>query len=151
MKDTIQTILVPVDFSDATDKVIQAAQTIALAFKSRVVLLHIVEPEPDFVGFEPGPVSVRKSVAKEFHAEHAHLEESKQKLVAAGVDVIALQIQGPTIEKILHEGVQQNADMIVLGSHGHGSLHHLLTGSVAAGVLKDSVCPVLIVPVKKRA
>ncbi|MGB8355880.1 MAG: universal stress protein [Chthoniobacteraceae bacterium] len=151
MKDNIQTILVPVDFSDATDKVIQAAQTIALAFKSRVVLLHIVEPEPDFVGFEPGPVSVRQSVAKEFHAEHANLEQSKQKLTSAGVNVIALQIQGPTIEKILHESVQQNAGMIVLGSHGHGALHHLLTGSVAAGVLKATTCPVLIVPVKKQA
>lgn len=150
MKDTIQTILVPVDFSDATEKVIQMAGTLAQAFKSRVVLLHVAEPEPDFVGFEPGPVSVRQSVAKEFHAEHASLEQSKQKLATEGVEVVALQIQGPTIEKILHEIAQQNAGIVVLGSHGHGALHHLLAGSVAAGVLKAAACPVLIVPVKKQ-
>ena len=148
MQDNIQTLLVPVDFSDVTSKVLRMAQTLALAFKSRVVLLHIVEPEPDFVGFEPGPVSVRSSVAKEFHAEHKHLEEAKQQLAAAGVNVVALQIQGATVEKILLESIQQNAGMIVLGSHGHGALYNLFAGSVATGVLKLAKCPVLIVPGK---
>jgi len=146
MKDSIHTLLVPIDFSDATPNVLEAARTLALAFKSRIVLLHISEPEPDFVGFEPGPVSVRTSVAKEFHTQHKQLDESKQQLAKAGIDVIALHIQGPTIEKILHECVQQDADIIVLGSHGHGALHNLLTGSVAGGVLKSAKCPVLVVP-----
>jgi nucleotide-binding universal stress UspA family protein len=151
MKDTVHTLLVPVDFSDVTANVLEEAQTLALAFKSRIVLLHISEPEPDFVGFEPGPVSVRSSVAKEFHTEHKHLEEAKQQLVKAGIEVVALHIQGPTIEKIIQESAQQNADIIVLGSHGHGALHNLLTGSVAAGVLKSAKRPVLIVPAAARA
>jgi len=151
MNDNIQTLLVAVDFSDVTEKVLQAALTLATAFKSRVVLLHVAEPEPDFVGYEPGPVSVRSSVAKELHVEHSQLEQAKQKFTAAGVEVIALQIQGPTIEKILHESVQQNAGIVVLGSHGHGALHGLLTGSVAAGVLKGAKCPVLLVPAARSA
>lgn len=150
MKQNIQTLLVPIDFSDVTEKVIETAETLALLFKGRVVLLHVVEPDPDFVGFEPGPVTVRSSVAKEFHEEHQRLQDAKQKLVAAGIDVTALQIQGSTVEKILHEREQQNAGMIVLGSHGHGALHNLLTGSVTAGVLKFAKCPVLVVPSEKR-
>lgn len=146
MKDTIRTLLVPIDFSDVTANVLETAQTLALAFKSRVVLLHVAEPEPDFVGFEPGPVSVRSSVAKEFHTQHRQLEDAKAQLAKAGIEVVALHIQGPTIEKILQESLQQNADIIVLGSHGHGALHNLLAGSVAAGVLKSSKCPVLVVP-----
>jgi len=151
MTDKIHTLLVPIDFSDVTPRVLDAARTLAGAFSSRVVLIHVVEPEPDFVGFEPGPVSVRSSVAKEFHQEHKQLEAAKQQLEGAGINVTALQIQGATVEKILHESAQQNADFIVLGSHGHGALHNLLTGSVAAGVLKSSKCPVLIVPSVKRA
>jgi nucleotide-binding universal stress UspA family protein len=146
MKKIPQTLLVPVDFSDVTASVLDAAQTLALAFKSRVVLLHLVEPEPDFVGFEAGPATVRSSVAKEFREEHKHLEEAKQQLEKAGVNVCALQIQGPTVAKILDEAGRQNADMILIGSHGHGALYHLFAGDVAAGILKDAKCPVLVVP-----
>ena len=85
-------------------------------------------------------------MAKEFHGQHKHLEEAKSQLTNSGLDVLALHIQGSTVEKILHESVQQGADMIVLGSHGHGALYKLLTGSVAAGVLKAARCPVLVVP-----
>jgi len=151
MKNNVHTLLVPIDFSDVTPKVLEAAQNLAQAFKSRIVLLHIAEPEPDFVGFEPGPVSVRTSVAKEFHTQHKQLDEAKQQLAKTGIEVVALHIQGSTVEKILHESLQQQADIIVLGSHGHGALHKLLTGSVAAGVLKSATCPVLVVPAGKRA
>ena len=151
MKGTPQTLLVPVDFSNVTAKMVETAQTLALAFKSRVVLLHVVEPEPDFVGFDVGPVTVRSSVAKEFREEHKQLEPLKQQLEKAGVETVALQIQGPTIAKILQEADQQNAGMIIIGSHGHGALHHLLTGNVAAGVLKSAKCPVLMVPSQERS
>jgi nucleotide-binding universal stress UspA family protein len=50
----MKTILVPIDFSDATTRVIDTAKQFAAAFGSRLVLLHVTEPEPDFVGFEPG-------------------------------------------------------------------------------------------------
>jgi nucleotide-binding universal stress UspA family protein len=150
MKDNVHNLLVPIDFSDVTPFVLEAAQTLALAFKSRIVLLHIAEPEPDFVGFEPGPVSVRSSVAKEFHGQHKQLEESRQQLVNAGIETVALHIQGPTVEKIIHESIQQNAGIIVLGSHGHGALYNLLTGSIAAGILKSAKCPVLVVPAGLR-
>ena len=151
MKDNVHTLLVPIDFSDVTPNVLEAAGTLARAFKSRIVLLHIAEPEPDFVGFEPGPVSVRSSVAKEFHSQHKGLDEAKHQLADTGIEVLALHIQGSTVEKIIHESAQQKADIIVLGSHGHGALHNLLTGSVAAGVLKSAKCPVLVVPAGAHA
>ena len=55
----MKTILVPVDFSDATEPVVETAKRIAGPFKSRIILLHVAEPEPDFIGFEPGPITVR--------------------------------------------------------------------------------------------
>ncbi|RYG25242.1 MAG: universal stress protein, partial [Burkholderiales bacterium] len=55
----IQTILVPVDFSDVTPKVVAAAAAFAQPFGANLVLLYVSEPEPDFVGFEPGPQAVR--------------------------------------------------------------------------------------------
>lgn len=142
----MKTILVPVDFSDVTPRVIETAQTLARAFGSRVVLLHISEPEPDFVGFEPGPMAVRASVARDFKKEHQKLEELRAGVVAAGVDVLALHIQGPMVDKVVDEAQKQNADAIVIGSHGHGALFEFLVGSVTSGVLRAAKCPVIVVP-----
>ena len=55
----MKTILVPVDFSDTTAPVLAEAQVLAKALGGDLVLLKVAEPEPDFVGFEPGPQTVR--------------------------------------------------------------------------------------------
>lgn len=146
----IQTILVPVDFSDVTSTVVSAAAALAQPFNSKIVLLHVSEPEPDFVGFEPGPQAVRASVARDFRAEHQKLEELKQSLGSSGSAVTALHIQGPMVEKILQEAEQHGAGLIVMGSHGHGAFYNLLVGSVTSGVLKGATCPVLVVPAERQ-
>ena len=142
----MNTILVPVDFSDTTPRVVDTARQLARAFSSRIVLLNVAEPEPDFVGFEPGPVTVRQSVARDFKVEHQRLEELKKVAAQDAVEVQALHIQGPSVEKILHEAGEQQASWIVMGSHGHGALYELLVGSVTHGVMKGAKCPVVIVP-----
>jgi nucleotide-binding universal stress UspA family protein len=40
------------------------------------------------------------------------------------------------------------ADLVMVGSHGHGGLHHLLVGSVTEDVLRRSTRPVIVVPAK---
>ena len=59
-----------------------------------------------------------------------------------------LLIEGDTKEIIVKEALEINADMIIMGSHGHSSFHKVLVGSVTNSVLKKLSCPVLIVPVK---
>jgi nucleotide-binding universal stress UspA family protein len=142
----MKTILVPVDFSDATAPVIQTAKNMASAFGARIMLLHVAEPEPDFVGFETGPLSVREAVAHDLQAEHRKVDQLKDELTASGFDAHALQVQGPAAEKIVHEAEKLRANFIVIGSHGHGALYHLLVGSVTEGVLKKTPCPVVVVP-----
>ena len=141
-----KTILVPVDFSDVTAKVVQTASEMAKAFGSKVVLLHVSDPDPDFVGFEPGPQAVRTVVARDFKTEHQKIAEWKETLVRSGVETTSLHIQGPLADKILLEADAQGAGLIVIGSHGHGAFYNLLVGSVTSGVLKGAKCPVLVVP-----
>ena len=147
----LKTILVPIDFSDATPSVVQYASELAGAFGGKIVLLHVSEPEPDFVGFEAGPQAVRASVARDFRAEHQKLDELKHSLTASGIETTALQIQGALAEKILLEAETQAAGLIVMGSHGHGAIYNLLVGSVTSGVLKKTKCPVLVVPAPRSA
>jgi nucleotide-binding universal stress UspA family protein len=142
----MKTILVPIDFSDVTAAVVDTAQKFAAALEGRLVLLNVAEPEPDFVGFEAGPPTVRVAVARDFKVERQRLDEVKAKCAASGAEVTALHIQGPIVDKILHEVGEQQADLIVMGSHGHGALYDLLVGSVTHGVIKSATCPVVVVP-----
>jgi len=125
---------------------VDTARQLARAFNARIVLLHVAEPEPDFVGFEPGPITVRQSVARDFKVEHQRLDELKKVAGQDAAEVQALHIQGPSVEKILDEADEQHASWIVMGSHGHGSLYELLVGSVTHGVMKGAKCPVVVVP-----
>lgn len=142
----MKTILVPVDFSDVTTEVVETARKFAAAFEGRLVILNVAEPEPDFVGFEAGPPAVRVATARDYKLERQRLDEIKTRLVSGGSNVTALHIQGPIVEKILHEAGEQQADLIVIGSHGHGAFYDLLVGSVTHGIIKDARCPVVVVP-----
>jgi nucleotide-binding universal stress UspA family protein len=142
----MKTILAPIDFSDVTGAVVQSAAAIAKAFQASLYLLHVAPPNPDFVGYEPGPQTVRDSVAQKFRKEHHQLQELESELKSRGLDIHALLVQGATAEKILQEASRLRAEMIVIGSHGHGALQKLLVGSVAEGILRKVPCPVLIVP-----
>ncbi len=140
-------ILVPVDFSNATDRTLQAAARLAGALKAELLLLHVAAPEPEFIGYETGPASVRQAVAHQLSSEHKQLQAMQHALESQALQVTALLVQGYTAEKILAEAERLPADLIVMGSHGHGGLHHLLMGSVAEGVVRKARCPVVLVPV----
>jgi nucleotide-binding universal stress UspA family protein len=49
-------------------------------------------------------------------------------------------------EEILNQADTLDADLIVMGTHGHGAMYNLLVGSATKGVLKHSTRPVLLVP-----
>jgi len=146
----MKTILVPIDFSDVTPHVVETARKFSAAFESRLVLLNVAEPEPDFVGFEAGPPTVRMAVARDFKVERQRLDELKAQCESSGGEVIARHIQGPIVDKILHEAGEQQADLIIIGSHGHGAFYDLLVGSVTHGVIKGARCPVVVVPAPSR-
>ena len=76
------------------------------------MLLKVAEPEPDFVGFEPGPATVRVAVAHDYRAEHVRLDELKAQAAVGGPRGAALHVQGPIVEKILdmRSGPQRSPD-----------------------------------------
>ena len=62
------------------------------------------------------------------------------------MSTIAHEREGSVVEEILKTAQEISADLIVMGSHGHGPVYHLLVGSVTEGVLKAGLRPVLLVP-----
>ncbi|UCF68516.1 MAG: universal stress protein [Acidobacteriota bacterium] len=140
------TILVAVDLSDVTRKMLAFVRGIAREAAHKVFIVHVAEPEPEFVGWEAGPGVVRDQVAKEFQREHAEVESMAVELRAEGVDATGLLVQGPTIATILDEVERRGADLLVVGSHGHGAAYDLAIGSISAGLIRKASLPVLVVP-----
>ena len=153
-------LLVGVDLSESTEKIVKKTEEIAKALSAKVWLLHITKSEPadsciagheqDSIEFEVDPLSPRDSLAKGFHGEHFHVQKIADRLRKADLDTTALLVHGATAETILKEASELDVDMIVVGSHGRGAMYQLLVGSVSEGILHNSRCPVLVVPTHKR-
>ena len=139
-------ILVPVDFSDGTEAVLLQAERLAKAFRAKIWLVHVAVVEPAFVGYDVGPGFIRDSVADQLRSEHQQLQNRERYFRRKGVDATSLLVRGDPADKILDEIDRLRVDMVVMGSHGHGTVHQFLTGSVCSDVLKRSHCPVLVVP-----
>lgn len=148
----MKTILVPVDLSTVTTRVCDAAAAFAQLISARVVLLHVVLPQPvrpgDFFAFDAGAV-MAAAVAEEKWADR-RLRTLAKRYTSKKIPVQTLQSTGQPAGEILNHATATKADYIVLGSHGHGAAYDLLVGSVAQGVLRRAPCPVLVIPIKRR-
>jgi len=147
----MQNILVPIDFSEISSRVVSLANRLARQFGAKLWLIHVADPEPDFVGYDPGPATVRRQVAGRIHKEHSRLQSIAEQVRLDGIDVTPLLVQGPTIDKILEEAGRIRADLIVVGSHGHGALYRALVGGVCEGLLRRATHPVVVVPAVRPA
>lgn len=141
-------LLVPLDLSSATERVLATAIKLSRAMNAQVWLLHVAAPEPDFVGYGAGSPAVRDQVAHEHREEHRQLQAHAQALRDLGVDCTALLIQGPTIDTVLREAQRLEVDLIVMATHGHGAVFDLVVGSVSHDVLRQARVPLVMVPVR---
>ena len=88
--------------------------------------------------------------AESLSAPDSRLKNLAGPLVAAGISVEPVTLIGLAVDDILEQAAKYNADYIMLGSHGHGALYHLFSGSVVTGILKRAICPVIVVPSKSE-
>jgi nucleotide-binding universal stress UspA family protein len=128
------------------------AEGVALARASggTLHLLHVAGGEPILAGYDKEEVSsfTRSARAGELTDEHRRLRELADELEEGGVRARALVLMGPTADTVLDAVQHLGASHVVLGSHGHGGLHHLLVGSVAEEVVRRSPVPIVLVPVR---
>jgi nucleotide-binding universal stress UspA family protein len=142
----MQTLLVTIDFSEITALLLKQAEQIALKFHSKVYLLHIAEPEPDFIGYQTGPQTRRDHVAEHLREEHQKLQKLAEQLRSKEIDTTALLVQGATVEKILQEAKKLKITLILMGSHHYNPLKKLFHSSISQAVLEKAVCPVFVIP-----
>ena len=142
-----QTIVVALDFSDSTADALDAALTLAAADAgAHLHLLHVVPSAmPPLWTEEPSALDVRavEQAWRESAVEQLTKLAASQKLDPARV-ITAVEIGAPANE-IVRYAEDHGADVIVLGSHGHGLVRRFLLGSVADKLVRQAPCAVLVV------
>ncbi|MEQ8477116.1 universal stress protein [Fulvivirga sp.] len=142
----MKNILVALDFDDGEQLLLDKTYELATAFKSKVWLLHVSAPEPDFIGYDVGPQYIRDTRASDLRSEHKQLQALANVLKEKGIDAEGLLIQGATIDMVLEESKKLNIDLIITGHQEHNFLYRAFVGSVSSEIVKKSKMPVLVVP-----
>jgi len=145
--DAFKNIMVAVDFNDSLGELMVYADRLAQKFESKVWVLHVADPEPDFVGYEPGPQYIRDLKAEEYREEHRNLQEVCKNFLSEEVKAEALLIQGSTVETVMSEAQKLNIDLLIVGTHKHSFLHNLLQESVSMELIKKAEIPMLTIPI----
>lgn len=147
----MKTIVALVDLSDLSFKVLKQAHTLAKAFDSQVIILHVVGTEPVVVDMALASPTLMQDPSPELlQQDYAQLLEVRDSLIKAGVNASVRQLERANVETVLAETRKLEADLIILGSHHHSTLYKWLVGTVTDEILKRAHCPVLVVPADEQ-
>jgi universal stress protein A len=142
-------LLVPIDFSEHSEKTVQYAAKLAGLAGASVKILHVIKI-PEY------PAALYQGLYIEHDQVRAYLETAKrdataqlslvtERILAKGLDAEGLLRIGNPFEEIVNAAKETSVDLIVIGSHGYGGLGRLLLGSTAERVIQYAPCPVLVV------
>jgi nucleotide-binding universal stress UspA family protein len=139
----MKTIVIATDGSQAARDAVTFGVGLAVDQRAKVALVHVV-PRFDVVptiafgmpAAQPHPVSAKERLV---------LEEASALAAERGVTARTKLLEGDVVDEIVAYADVVDADLIVLGSRGHGTLASAALGSVSQGVLHESRRPVLVV------
>jgi universal stress protein A len=141
---------VTTDFSEAGDHAIAHAFRMAADHGAEVLLLHVVEtiiaPNPLYAHYYPTDLLTPEVRARaETEARQALLERVPNNGALAAVPSRVVVVNGMPAEEIIRATREQQADLVVISTHGRTGLKRFLLGSTAERVIRHVQCPVLVV------
>jgi nucleotide-binding universal stress UspA family protein len=138
-------ILVATDFSADADRALTVAIELAERNDGQIELVHASQPGDYALPPPFDIVSLGPDTRALQHAESA-LASRAALVRKAGVVVSTHLLTSPAQEGIVALALEGKADLVVVGSHGHTGLAHVLLGSIAERIVRHAPCPILVVP-----
>lgn len=143
-------ILVPVDFSKGSERVLEAATEFAQAFGASLVLMHVVEewsyPIVQSASLMAGGVflPLERDLREEANNRYVELQKLRESLPTGLVaDVKLIEQAAGVAEAILDTARETSCNLILMGHHRAGRVQSAMLGSVNRQVVRDASCPVL--------
>ena len=146
-------IVVFVDVEDQrlTSRLVDLARELTGAGKIRLYLVDIEMPDSDYDRQRLRRDVSRDGIAGRLRHRHHVLHILQAELRHLNVNATALMVRdgstrGNTARKVLDEVQRLKPDLVIVGSHHHGMLHHLFSTSVSDSLVHRANRPVLVVP-----
>lgn len=139
----INRIVVPIDFSDYSKEAFRYALDFARTFDASLLLIYVVEPVVYPSDFSFGQVAL-PSMDQELR-DHSleQLQKMIQNEVPEGIDATSMVRSGKPFVEIIKVAKETEADLIIIATHGHSGIEHVLFGSTAEKVVRKAPCAVL--------
>ena len=144
MTPDIKHILVPLDFSASSTRALDYAYGLALKFDAAIHLVHVCEV-PSMMTASMDAYAIAYSDWSQRLGEEAEQELTKVKSRLRCIAVTTEVLFGSPAPAIVEAATANAVDLIVMGTHGHGALMHVMMGNVAERVVRAALCPVLTV------
>ncbi|GAB6058636.1 universal stress protein [Desulfonatronum parangueonense] len=140
----IKKILCAVDFSGVSDKVAEYAKSLAGPLDAEIICIHVVPSGTIYADFGI-PMNSMESFCTTMIAEGEKTLAAFNEKHFSDTQYRAKVTCGDFSEQILASAKEEQADMIVMGTHGRKGMDKLLFGSVAEKVLRQAPCPVVAI------
>ena len=139
----VRSILVPIDFSEPSEKALNYAAAMAQKFGAKIVLLNVTEPfpTPDFAYY---PLAMEKDKVAQKARRELERVQLKHELDPTLIEKLLVR-HGVPYREITDAAKTLKVDLIVIATHGYSGLAHVFMGSTAERVVRHAHCPVLVV------
>lgn len=134
-------ILIPTDFSDASQRALEYAESIARQYGSHLLLAHVNAP----VNVIALPENVWTDQRRAQEQIEQQLDQMGAELRSNGFRAETVSVTGLVADELLSLATKERADLIVVGTHGRSGVDRFLLGSEAETLLRRAVCPVFVV------
>lgn len=141
METTIKKVLVPIDFSDYSKSALKYAVNFSKLFNAEIILIYVVEPVIYPPDFSMGQIAMPSLNTEWDERAKDELDKLAKSEISTSVKTI-LKTGKPFIE-IIETAKEENIDLIIIATHGHTGVEHILFGSTAEKVVRKAPCPVL--------
>lgn len=141
--EQIKNILVPIDFSDYSKSALKYAVNFAKTFSAKMHLVYVIEPMIYPADFSMGQIAVPTGdidMSKRAKEELTNLAKNE---IHDSIETDILIKSGKPFVEIIETASELDIDLIIISTHGHTGVEHLLFGSTAEKVVRKAPCPVL--------
>lgn len=141
----IKKILVPIDFSENSVKILQASLYFAMSCKAQLHFIFVVQSFEDYSGFFVPHMPIARFEEELLQSSEKKMQEYLGENLPSDLPHQSKVLSGDVAEEIVMYAEAEKIDLIIMGTHGYKGLEKVLFGSVAEKVVKTASCPVMTI------